>query len=344
MKRVAVVILNWNGEKFLRQFLPGVVQFSESMADVVVIDNASTDQSLSILRNEFPSVTIIELDKNYGFAGGYNQGLRHVSHEFFVLLNSDVEVTPDWISPVLRYMDDTPRMAACQPKILDFHRKEWFEYAGAAGGYIDKDAYAFCAGRVFFEFEKDLGQYNRNEEVFWASGAAMFIRRDAWIEVGGLDEDFFAHMEEIDLCWRLKNRGYKVGACRESKVYHYGGGTLDRQSPFKTYLNFRNNLYMLVKNYHTSNLRLKLIRRMLLDGVAGLRFLTEGKWSHFTAVLKAHGSFYGSMRALQRKRRKEELSIVEPNLTGVYNQSILKYFFLLKKRRFTDLNPDDFNR
>jgi GT2 family glycosyltransferase len=241
-------------------------------------------------------------------------------------------------------MDATPRMVACQPKILDFHRKEWFEYAGAAGGYIDKDAYAFCAGRVFFEFEKDLGQYYRNEEVFWASGAAMFIRRDAWIEVGGLDEDFFAHMEEIDLCWRLKNRGYKVGACRESKVYHYGGGTLDRQSPFKTYLNFRNNLYMLVKNYHTSNLRLKLIRRMILDGIAGLRFLTEGKWSHFTAVLKAHGSFYGNMRTLQRKRRKEELSIVEPNLIGVYNQSILKYFFLLKKRRFTDLNPEDFNR
>jgi GT2 family glycosyltransferase len=344
MKRVAVVILNWNGEKFLRQFLPGVVQHSEALADVVVIDNASSDSSLNLLRSEFPSVSIVELDKNYGFAGGYNHGLRKVPNEFYVLLNSDVEVTPDWIAPVLRYMDSTPGMVACQPKILDFHRKEWFEYAGAAGGYIDKDAYAFCAGRVFFEFEKDLGQYNRNEEVFWASGAAMFIRRDAWIEVGGLDEDFFAHMEEIDLCWRLKNRGYKVGACRESKVYHYGGGTLDRQSPFKTYLNFRNNLYMLVKNYHTSNLRLKLIRRMLLDGVAGFRFIAEGKWSHFTAVLKAHFSFYGNMRVLQRKRRKEELVIVEPNLTGVYNQSILKYFFLFKKRRYTDLNPDDFNR
>ena len=344
MKRVAVVILNWNGVKFLRQFLPGVIKHSELLADVVVIDNASTDQSLSVLRNEFPSVAIIELDKNYGFAGGYNHGLRQVANEFYVLLNSDVEVTPDWIAPVLKYMDATPRMVACQPKILDFHRKDWFEYAGAAGGYIDKDAYAFCAGRIFFEFEKDLGQFSSNEEVFWASGAAMFIRRDAWLEVGGLDEDFFAHMEEIDLCWRLKNRGYKIGACRESKVYHYGGGTLDRQSPFKTYLNFRNNLYMLVKNYHTSNLRLKLVRRMILDGIAGLRFLTEGKWSHFTAVLKAHGSFYGNMRALQRKRRKEELSIVEPNLIGVYNQSILKYFFLLKKRRFTDLNPEDFNR
>ncbi|MFM7728406.1 MAG: glycosyltransferase family 2 protein, partial [Flavobacteriales bacterium] len=285
-----------------------------------------------------------KLDKNYGFAGGYNHGLREVPNEFYVLLNSDVEVTPNWIEPVIRYMDSTSGMVACQPKILDFHRKEWFEYAGAAGGYIDKDAYAFCAGRVFFEFEKDQGQYNRNEEVFWASGAAMFIRRDAWLAVGGLDEDFFAHMEEIDLCWRLKNRGYKVGACRESSVYHYGGGTLDRQSPFKTYLNFRNNLYMLVKNYHTSNLRLKLIRRMLLDGVAGIRFITEGKWSHFVAVLRAHFSFYGSMRVLQRKRRKEELCIVEPNLAGVYNQSILKFFFLKKKRRFTDLNPSDFTR
>jgi len=309
MKRVAVVILNWNGEKFLRQFLPGVVQYSHSVADVVVIDNASTDDSVRILQRDFPAVSVIQLDKNYGFAGGYNHGLREVSNEFYVLLNSDVEVTENWIEPVIRYMDATPRMVACQPKILDFHRKEWFEYAGAAGGYIDKDAYAFCAGRVFFEFEKDNGQY-----------------------------------KEIDLCWRLKNRGYKVGACRESKVYHYGGGTLDRQSPFKTYLNFRNNLYMLVKNYHTSNLRLKLIRRMILDGVAGIRFITEGKWSHFTAVLKAHFSFYGNMRLLQRKRRKEELCIVEPNLTGVYNQSILKYFFLKKKRRFTDLNPFDFTR
>ncbi len=343
MKRIAVVILNWNGEKFLRQFLPGVVQHSEDVADVVVIDNASDDQSLALLRSEFPSVKIVELDKNYGFAGGYNYGLREVPNEMYVLLNSDVEVTPHWIEPVIAFMDATPRMVACQPKILDFHRKEWFEYAGAAGGYIDKDAYAFCAGRVFYEFEKDHEQYNTNEEVFWASGAAMFIRRDVWIEVGGLDEDFFAHMEEIDLCWRLKNRGYKVGACRSAVVYHYGGGTLDRQSPFKTYLNFRNNLYMLVKNYHTSNLRLKLVRRMLLDGIAGIRFLTEGKWSHFTAVIKAHFSFYKNMKVLQRKRRKEELSIVEQNLVGVYNRSILKDFFLLKKRTFTSLDPRDFN-
>jgi GT2 family glycosyltransferase len=343
MKRIAVVILNWNGEKFLRQFLPGVVQHSEEVADVVVIDNASDDQSIALLRSEFPSVKIVRLDKNYGFAGGYNYGLREVPNEFYVLLNSDVEVTPQWIQPVVAYMDATPRMVACQPKILDFHRKEWFEYAGAAGGYIDKDAYAFCAGRVFYEFEKDQEQYNTNEEVFWASGAAMFIRRDVWIEVGGLDEDFFAHMEEIDLCWRLKNRGYKVGACRSAVVYHYGGGTLDRQSPFKTYLNFRNNLYMLVKNYHTSNLRLKLVRRMLLDGLAGIRFLTEGKWNHFTAVIKAHFSFYKNMKVLQRKRRKEELSIVEQNLVGVYNRSILKDFFLLKKRTFTSLDPRDFN-
>ena len=343
MKRVAVVILNWNGEKFLRQFLPGVVAHSEAVADVVVIDNASSDKSLALLKQEFPSVKVVELDKNYGFAGGYNHGLRQVPNDYYVLLNSDVEVTPQWIEPVLSYMESVPRMVACQPKILDFHRKEWFEYAGAAGGYIDKDGYAFCAGRMFFEFEKDEGQYARNEEIFWASGAAMFIRRDAWIEVAGLDEDFFAHMEEIDLCWRLKNRGYKVGACRSAIVYHYGGGTLDRQSPFKTYLNFRNNLYMLVKNYHTSNLRMKLIRRMLLDGVAAFRFITEGKWSHFSAVFKAHMSFYGNMKTLQRKRRKEELSIVVQNLTGVYNRSVLKDFFLLKRRKFTDLPADEFN-
>lgn len=338
MKKVAVVILNWNGEKFLRQFLPGVVEFSHELADVVVVDNHSTDGSLDLLAKEFPHVQLVKLDQNYGFAGGYNHGLKHIPNEYFVLLNSDVEVTPGWIQPVIHYMESEPGMVACQPKILDFHRKEWFEYAGAAGGFIDKDAYAFCAGRIFFQFERDEDQFQENIEVFWASGAAMFIRRDAWLEVGGLDMDFFAHMEEIDLCWRLKNRGYKVGACRNSIVYHYGGGTLDRQSPFKTYLNFRNNLYMIVKNYHGKSLGRKLFRRLFLDGIAGIRFIAEGKPNHTFAVLKAHLSFYSSLGSLRKKRHVEKAAALKPNLKGIYTGSIIKHFFVFKKRYFKDLN------
>lgn len=320
------------------------MRYSEEFADVVVIDNASSDGSLAFIRSDFPQVQIISLEKNFGFAGGYNHGLKELKHEVFVLLNSDVEVTNGWIVPVLNYMDSVPGMVACQPKILDYHRKEWFEYAGAAGGFIDKDGYAFCAGRIFFEFEKDHGQYTTNEEVFWASGAAMFIRREAWEKVGGLDEDFFAHMEEIDLCWRLKNRGYKIGACRESVVYHYGGGTLDRQSPFKTYLNFRNNLYMIVKNHRESPLTVKLIRRMLLDGIAGIRFVTEGKFKHFIAVLKAHFSFYKCLGKLRGKRRLEQKSLHHPDLTGLYEASIIKHFFLWGRRTFEQLDHSRFRR
>lgn len=338
MKRTAVVILNWNGEKFLKEFLPIVVAHSSEEADVVVIDNASSDRSVSFIADHFPEVQIINLPVNYGFAGGYNHGLRQLKHEYFVLLNSDVEVTKNWIRPVIDYMESVKGMVACQPKILDYHRKEWFEYAGAAGGYIDKDAYAFCAGRIFFEFEKDHGQYTRNEEVFWASGAAMFIRRNAWEEVQGLDEDFFAHMEEIDLCWRLKNRGYKIGACRESVVYHFGGGTLDRQSPFKTYLNFRNNLYMIVKNHRESSITTKLLRRMILDGIAGMRFITEGKFSHCWAVVRAHFSFYSNISVVMKKRKTEGLALHAPDLTGLYEASIIKHFFLRGKRTFGQLD------
>jgi GT2 family glycosyltransferase len=340
VKRVAVAILNWNGEKFLKQFLPLVVQHSRHLADVVVIDNASNDNSIAYIQTNFPEVVIVKLNENFGFAGGYNKGLVALQHEIFVLLNSDVEVTENWMEPVLKYMDQHPLMVACQPKVLDYHRKEWFEYAGAAGGYIDKDAYAFCAGRIFYEFEKDNHQFSKNEEVFWASGASLFIERKAWEEVGGLDEDFFAHMEEIDLCWRLKNRGYQIGSCREAVVYHYGGGTLDRQSPFKTYLNFRNNLYMIVKNYRASNLLLKVLRRMSLDGIAGLRFISEGKWNHFTSVLKAHYSFYKHLGKMRAKRRLEESFSQAPNLKGIYKSSIIKHFFIYKKMKWSDLDGE----
>lgn len=344
MKPVAVVILNWNGEKFLRQFLSSVLEHSQDLADVYVIDNNSKDNSIAFLEQSFPQVQIVRLDDNYGFAGGYNRGLVSISNDYYVLLNSDVEVTSGWIQPVLAYMESVQDMVACQPKILDYHRKEWFEYAGAAGGYIDKDAFAFCAGRIFYEFEKDEGQYSQNEEVFWASGASLFIRRSAWEEVHGLDTDFFAHMEEIDLCWRLKNRGYRIGACRESVVYHYGGGTLDRHSPFKSYLNFRNNLFMIVKNYRSGVLFFKLFRRLSLDGFAGIRFLGEGKMKHFLSVLKAHFSFYKSLPSLLRKRKEEESFSSNPNLTGLYRGSIIKHFFVHQKHYFADLKKGLFLR
>lgn len=342
MKRVAVAILNWNGEKLLRQFLPGVVEHSKAVADVYVIDNASTDDSLSQLASSFSEVNVIKLPRNFGFAGGYNRGIREIPNEFIILLNSDVEVTANWIEPMIRYVDSTHGMIACQPRIRDYHKREWFEYAGAAGGYIDKDGFAFCAGRIFYEFEKDEGQYHLNEEVFWASGAALFIRRDAYLSVGGLDEDFFAHMEEIDLCWRLKNRGYRVGACRESEVYHVGGGTLDRLHPFKTYLNFRNNLFLILKNYRSGSVYLKLVRRMLLDGVAGIRFITEGNWSYFKAVLRAHGSFYKNFRLTRRKRKQEEECDLKPNLTGMYGGSIIRAFFIQNRHHFHQLSADLF--
>lgn len=342
MKRAAVVILNWNGEKFLRQFLSLVVQHSSDVADVYVIDNDSKDNSVAYMEQSFPQVKIVILPKNYGFAGGYNHGLKDIPHEFYILLNSDVEVTPNWITPVINYIDSQHGMVACQPKIMDFHRKDWFEYAGAAGGYIDKDGYAFCAGRIFYEFERDEQQYSQNQEVFWASGAALFIKSSAWKEAAGLDEDFFAHMEEIDLCWRLKNRGYKIGACREAIVYHYGGGTLDRFSPFKTYLNFRNNLYMIVKNYRGANLFFKLIRRMTLDGLAAIRFITEGKIPFFLSVLKAHYSFYRNIGKLMKKRKFEESMANQPNLSGLYRGSIIKHFFIRKKHHFGDLDKELF--
>ncbi len=342
MKLVAVVILNWNGEKFLRQFLSSVVEHSIDLADLYVIDNASKDGSVAYLEQNFPQVGVILLDGNYGFAGGYNRGLVSIPNDYYVLLNSDVEVTKNWIQPVLNYIESVPNMVACQPKILDFHRKEWFEYAGAAGGYIDKDVFAFCAGRIFYQFEKDEEQYLTNEEVFWASGASLFIKRKAWEEVNGLDVDFFAHMEEIDLCWRLKNRGYSIGACRKSIVYHYGGGTLDRHSPFKSYLNFRNNLFMIVKNYRLSFLPFKLFRRLSLDGFAGVRFLIEGKPKHCYSVLKAHFSFYKNLPTLLKKRKYENGFTRNPNLAGLYQGSIIKHFFIFKKHYFGELKKDLF--
>ncbi|MFZ6052063.1 glycosyltransferase family 2 protein [Halocola ammonii] len=341
-KKVAVAILNWNGLDHLKSFLPSVVKHSTQHAEVWVIDNASDDESVDYLKTNFPEVKLIQLDKNHGFAGGYNRGLEKIDADYFVLLNSDVEVTPNWIPPVIDFMERSNGMKACQPKILDYKRKEWFEHAGAAGGFIDKDGFVFCAGRLFADFEKDRGQYNTNEEVFWASGASLFVDAKAYREVGGLDSHFFAHMEEIDLCWRLKNRGYKVGACRESAVYHLGGGTLQKINPFKTYLNFRNNLFLITKNVFTSPLPYMLFKRMVLDGIAAFRFLAEGKPSYFVAVFKAHFSFYGNLSLMLKKRKAEKKHVGSINLKGLYKKSILLEYFLRKKKTFHELDEEMF--
>ncbi len=341
-KNIAVVILNWNGAKYLKRFLPSVIGNSPD-ADVIVVDNHSTDDSIDLLHTHFTDVQTIVLEKNYGFAEGYNKGLQNLDYEYFVLLNSDVEVPKNWLSPQISFLDSDPKLVACAPLILSHAEQDCFEYAGAAGGYLDKDGFAFCAGRIFYAFEKNTGQYNTNREVFWASGAALTIKSSAWKEVSGFDGTFFAHMEEIDLCWRLKNRGYKIGVCGEAKVYHIGGGTLDRQSSFKTYLNFRNNLFLLLKNHRSSALLPFIFRRMILDGIAGIRFLTEGNLPYFFAVLKAHFHFYSKFFYYIKLRKAEKKFWKTPNLCGQYRGSILVSFFLKHKHNFQQLDSKLFS-
>ena len=341
-KKIAVVILNWNGSKYLKRFLPSVIANSLD-ADIVVIDNCSSDESIQLIHENFPDVQTVSLDKNYGFAEGYNRGLQNLNYEFFVLLNSDVEVPENWLSPQIAYLNSDPKLVACAPLILSHAEQDCFEYAGAAGGYLDKDGFAFCAGRIFYAFEKNTGQYNSNREVFWASGAALTIKSTAWKEVNGFDGTFFAHMEEIDLCWRLKNRGYKIGVCGEAKVFHIGGGTLDRQSSFKTYLNFRNNLFLLLKNNRSSALIPFILRRMILDGIAGIRFLLEGNFSYFVAVLKAHFHFYSKFPYYLKLRNAEKKHWKTANLCGQYRGSILVSFFLKHKHNFHQLDSKLFS-
>jgi len=340
VKNTAVVILNWNGAHLLRQFLPGVVSCSPQTR-VYVIDNASGDDSVAYLSAHQPEVGIIVLDKNHGFAEGYNLGLAQIEADVFVLLNSDVEVTPGWLDPVLCIFDKNPDVAVCQPKILDWKNKTLFEHAGAAGGYVDKDGFMFCAGRIFNSFEEDRGQYNNDREVFWASGACLFVRADLFRKAGGLDPDFYAHMEEIDLCWRLKNMGYSVWASGSSTVYHIGGASLHMQHPFKLFLNFRNSLYLLTKNFHYGQLFPRLFKRMALDAVAAFKFLLEGKPRFFLAVIHAHFSFYANLPAMIRKRKRQEWK--KPNKTGMYRGSITSDFFLFGKKHFHELDPDKFN-
>jgi GT2 family glycosyltransferase len=301
--KIAVVILNWNGVQLLEQFLPSVLQYSPE-ATIYIADNASTDDSISFVLANFPSIKIVKNESNLGFAGGYNEALKHIDAEIYALVNSDIEVSKNWLQPILKTFENEAETAIIQPKILDFKRKEYFEYAGAAGGFIDQYGYPYCRGRIFDTLEKDNGQYNDNCEIFWASGACFFIRSSVYKELKGFDADFFAHQEEIDLCWRATNKGYKIKYNSESIVYHVGGATLQQGNPKKTFLNFRNSLLMLTKNLPKNKLYWILFCRMILDGIAGLQFLSKGKFNHFLAILKAHGSFYSLFSSNLKKRDK----------------------------------------
>lgn len=329
---VAVVILNWNGLKHLETYLPSVTAHSKN-ATIYLADNDSTDQSVQFVKEHYPEIKIILNKENGGFAKGYNMCLQNLSEEYFVLLNSDVEVTPNWIEPIVNFMSNHSKVSIAQPKIKSYRDKAYFEYAGAAGGFIDFLGYPFCQGRIFQSMEKDHGQYNENKEVFWATGACMFIKSEVFKELGGFDERYFAHMEEIDLCWRAKNLGHQVYYIAESEVYHLGGGTMQNTNPRKTFLNFRNSLLTLHKNDRSGFRTLKVLVRLILDFPAFIKLLFDSGFTHALAILKAHFSFY------QMKKQKSPSSSI--NLTGMYQKSIVKEYFLLKRTKFTQLKNGD---
>lgn len=338
MKKISVIILNWNGRKMLEQFLPSVVHnTSEVWAEIVVADNGSDDDSVDFLRQTYPNVKLIQLEKNYGFAEGYNKAIALCETEYVVLLNSDVETPEGWIEPLAEYMESHPEVVASQPKILSYNEKYKFEHAGAAGGFIDNYGFPYCRGRIFSDVEEDRGQYDTVTQVFWATGAALFIRRANYLAVGGLDASFFAHMEEIDLCWRLNSRGGKLVCIPQSKVYHLGGGTLSTSNPRKTYLNFRNNLLMIYKNETEGRVSRILLMRKFFDNLAALMFLMKGEKENFQAVRKARKEFKKIKKQYQDKR-KENLKlqkVCEYNYN--YKGSIVFAYYMRKKRSFEQL-------
>lgn len=335
--KVAVVILNWNGERFLQQFLPSVISNSKGEGiRVFVADNGSTDGSLALLDRDFKDILQIRLDKNYGFAGGYNRALQQIDAEYFVLLNSDVEVAEDWLQPLIEFMDSHPNAAACAPKIMDYSRKEFFEYAGAAGGFIDKFGYPFCRGRILSAIEVDNNQYNNNCPVFWASGASMFVRASAYLNLGGLDDSFFAHMEEIDLCWRFHNNGFSVWSVPSSKVYHVGGGTLPNNNPRKLYLNYRNSLYTLHKNLHPKKLYFTITVRIILDWLSAFAYLASFKFNFFKAVFTAHNHYFKHIKTLNKYRKSSNYTQLRPN-SQILSKSILFQFFILRNKKFSSI-------
>lgn len=338
MMKTAVVILNWNGAEMLRRFLPSVVNYSRGEGEqVYVADNASTDSSCEVIKQEFPSVRLIRLDRNYGFAEGYNRALQSVQAEYVVLLNSDVEVTSGWLDSLTAYMDTHPDVAACQPKLLSYKHREKFEYAGAAGGFIDRYGYPFCRGRIFETVETDEGQYDTPLSVCWVTGAALFIRLEAYRCVGGLDDRFFAHMEEIDLCWRLKSRGYRLMCLPDSRVYHVGGATLKKENPRKTFLNFRNNLMMLYKNLPEYELKPVMRMRCLLDYVAVLVFLLKGDIANARAVCLARREYKQMRRQLLADRKRNLRLAVVDNIPERCSFSLLWQAKVKGHKRFSEL-------
>lgn len=330
MKKIAVVILNWNGAKLLEQFLPSVIKFSEE-ATIYVADNASTDASIEVIQNQFPSVKIIKNTGNFGYAKGYNEALQEVEEDYYALVNSDIEVTKNWLTPVLNLFESQPETAIIQPKLLDYKKKTHFEYAGAAGGFIDKFGYPFCRGRIFDTVEEDKQQYDDEIEIFWATGACFFIRKDVFRILNGFDADFFAHQEEIDLCWRAFNLGYQTKYTPKSVVYHVGGATLNEGNPMKTYLNFRNSLLMLTKNLPKNQLLPILFIRLVLDGIAGVQFIFKRKFMHCLAIIHAHFAFYKGFRQFYKKRMTTQK-------TNYYKiTSIIVAYFLKNGKVFAKL-------
>ena len=334
---IAIVILNWNGLHFLQQFLPTVNKYSGD-AQIIVADNCSTDDSIQWLRTNYPAVRLIEMDQNRGFAGGYNTALKLVETDYYVLLNSDVEVTENWIQPIVNLMESDSSIAACQPKILSYHRRNFFEHAGASGGFIDYLGYPFCRGRIYNYVEEDKGQYDNRIEVFWATGACMFVRASVFKLLNGFDEDFFAHMEEIDLCWRMRYAGYKIMVEPASVMYHVGGGTLPKSNPRKTYYNFRNNLMMIHKNLPSDKLWWVLFLRLLLDGLAGIKFLAGGHVRDCLSIIKAHFYFYNNYSHRKKIRLKEMQNIKNMNVRGIYLKSIVTSYYISGKKCFSQLS------
>ena len=324
MTKLAIVILNWNGQRFLEQFLPALIRHTPDFAEVIIADNASSDLSLAFLKEHYPQLRVIRNNENEGFSKGYNQALAQVDAEYYCLLNSDIEVTENWVEPVIKLMDTDQTIAAVQPKLLSYNEKNKFEYAGAAGGFIDFLGYPFCRGRLFEFLEEDKGQYNNTMEVFWATGAALFVRSKLYHQLGGLDEDFFAHMEEIDFCWRLMNHGYKIIVHPAATVYHVGGGTLPKNNALKTYLNFRNNLFLLLKNLPENKLFSVFFARFILDQLAALSFLAKGNIKDYFAVWKAQCHFLKSYKKMKAKR--DVISKYAYNKMFPYSSVWARYF------------------
>ena len=334
MPQVAVVILNYNGREHLKSYLPSVVRYS-TPHEIIVADNASTDDSIHFLKENYPDIRLIELKENTGYTGGYNRALEQIESDYAILLNSDIEVTDNWINPIINQMESDKSIAAAQPKILSWKEKGKFEYAGASGGFIDKLGYPFCRGRIFDAIENDEHQYDDAREIFWASGACMFVRTSAFKDAGGLDEEYFAHMEEIDLCWRFRHQGLKAMVFPESTVYHLGGGTLDYGNPRKTYLNFRNNLFTLYKNLPAGELGMVFIARFILDFVAIFQFAFKGKTEAAQKVFQAWGAFMSARKRLKERRKQIQPSAEFPST--VYTGSIVVEHFIRHKKRFKDI-------